>query len=113
MKKLIVFLSFCICIIVPAASYGASAWIQSNYPGLFEEVAEIVEGNFYNPTQIARDFPAIKETYRNQLKQVSTQEAFSSLVNAMLRELNASHTYYLTPDDYEYYHLGALFSKIT
>jgi len=112
MKKLIVFLSFCICIIVPAASYGASAWIQSNYPGLFEEVAEIVEGNFYNPTQIARDFPAIKETYRNQLKQVSTQEAFSSLVNAMLRELNASHTYYLTPDDYEYYHLGALFSKM-
>ena len=30
----------------------------------------------------------------------------------MLGELNASHTYYLTPDDYEYYQLGALFSKI-
>ena len=30
----------------------------------------------------------------------------------MLRELNASHTYYLTTEDYEYYQLAALFSKI-
>jgi carboxyl-terminal processing protease len=112
MKKLTGILFACVCITVSLPSFSASVLEQSYYPDLFEEVAGVVEENFYNQTQIARDFPAIKETYRNQLKQVSSRETFSALVNAMLRELNASHTYYLTPDDYEYYHLGALFSKM-
>jgi carboxyl-terminal processing protease len=35
---------------------------------------------------------------------------FSAIVNAMLSRLNASHTYYLSPRDYEYYHLAGVFS---
>jgi carboxyl-terminal processing protease len=72
----------------------------------------VVEEYFYNPAQISQNFQAIKSNYRKQLAHVSSQKAFSELVNTMLDELNASHTYFLTPDDYEYYQLGALFSKI-
>ena len=99
-------------LIVAGLSSAASAAPPYPYPGLFEEVTGIVEAHFYNPVQIHEDFPAIKETCRRQVPQIATREAFAALVNTMLGKLNASHTYYLTPSDYEYYHLAALFSKI-
>ena len=111
MKKLILFV-LSMCLIIVRVSPAAAKQDHSSYSVLFEEIVNIVEENFYNPDQIAKDFPAIKADYRIKLKNVSSQKAFSSLVNTMLGELNASHTYYLTPDDYEYYQLCALFSKI-
>jgi carboxyl-terminal processing protease len=84
----------------------------SSYSDLFDEIVNIVEENFYNPDQIIQDFPAIQDSYRMQLVNVSNKKVFSNLMNDMLGMLNASHTYYLTPEDYEYYQLGALFSKI-
>ena len=101
-----------VCAILSGSSAAAPLGNQRSYPELFDEIVGIVEDNFYDPARIERDFPEIEETYRAKLKQVSTREAFSVLINEMLRGLNASHTYYLTPDDYEYYHLGALFSKM-
>lgn len=82
------------------------------YSGLFKEVTGIVENNFYNPKKVFRDFPEIKARYFSQLEQIETGTMFSSLMNEMLKELHASHTYYLTPDDTEYYQLSDLFSKI-
>lgn len=82
------------------------------YNSLFMEVSGIVEENFYNPEQISRDFPGIKEKYLKQLELIKTGTTFSGLMNAMLKELHASHTYYLTPDNIEYYQLSALFLKI-
>ena len=111
MKKIILFV-LSVCLITVKVSFATEKQNQSSYSALFEEIVNIVETNFYNPDQIAKDFPAIKNDYRVQLKNVSSKKAFSSLVNSMLGKLNASHTYYLTPDDYEYYQLGALFSKI-
>ena len=111
MKKIILFV-LSVCLITVKVSFATEKQNHSSYSALFEEIVNIVETNFYNPDQIAKDFPAIKNDYRVQLKNVSSKKAFSSLVNSMLGKLNASHTYYLTPDDYEYYQLGALFSKI-
>ncbi len=79
---------------------------------LFDEAVTIIEAHFYNPDQITRDFPAIKKKYGRQLAEIGSHKEFSVLMNAMLDELGASHTCYLTPDDYEYYQLAALFSKI-
>ena len=101
-----------VCLSLSGISDVNSSTKYKSYPDLFQEVVKIVENNFYNPAQIAQNFPTIKETYRKQLKHISSHDAFTKIVNNMLGELNASHTYYLTPDDYEYYHLGALFSKI-
>lgn len=111
MKKIILFV-LSVCLIAVKVSFATEKQNHSSYSALFEEIANIVETNFYNPDQIAKDFSAIKNGYRVQLNKVSSQKAFSSLVNSMLGKLNASHTYYLTPDDYEYYQLCALFSKI-
>jgi len=111
MKRLILFV-LSMCLIIVRVSPAAAKQNHSSYSVLFEEIVNIVEEHFYNPDQIAKDFPTIKADYRIKLKNVSSQKTFSSLVNTMLGELNASHTYYLTPDDYEYYQLCALFSKI-
>ena len=112
MKNRHIVLTISVCLMFLGVSSAASAKALYSYSDLFEEIVEIVEEHFYNPAQINQDFPSIKDAYRKQLPQVSTPKAFSTFVNAMLRELNASHTYYLTPEDYEYYQLAALFSKI-
>ncbi len=104
-------LTISVCLTFLGVSSTASATSPCSYPDLFEEIVEIVEEHFYDPAQINQDFPSIKDAYRKQLPQISNRKAFSTFVNAMLRELNASHTYYLTPEDYEYYQLAALFFK--
>jgi carboxyl-terminal processing protease len=101
-----------LCVALSSTPQAAPPSDIDHYPDLFEEIVEIVEDNFYNPARTSKDFPAMAERYRERLEQVSSKREFSALVNAMLGELSASHTYYLTPDDYEYYHLGSLFSKI-
>jgi carboxyl-terminal processing protease len=112
MKKRLVIFTISLCLALSGTLYAASGLQTGSYPALFEEITKIVEENFYNPAQITRDFPSIKDRYKGQVEQVSTPKAFATLINAMLHELNASHTYYLTPEDYEYYQLGALFSRI-
>ena len=114
MKNRFTLLTICVCFILAGVSSAAAELTSGSYSELFEEIVQIVEEHFYNPEQIIEDFPALQTTYRAQLQlaQVSTQSTFSRLVNAMLQELKTSHTYYLTPEDYEYYQLGALFSKI-
>ncbi|WP_300674789.1 S41 family peptidase [Desulfoluna sp.] len=79
---------------------------------LFAEITGLVEAHFYDPAQIKRSFPAIRARYRAKLSRTDSPQTFSSLVNAMLGELGASHTYYLTPEDMEYYYLAAVFSKM-
>ncbi|HER44105.1 MAG TPA: PDZ domain-containing protein, partial [Candidatus Eisenbacteria bacterium] len=102
----------CLCGAPCHASSAAGTPGGRDYPRLFDEIAGIVEEHFFDPERITRDFPAIREAYRGALERVSSSKEFSALVNAMLGELNASHTYYLTPDDYEYYQLAALFEKM-
>lgn len=111
MKRYIL-LVFGVCLIFVKVSPLTAKGNLNLYSDLFEEIANIVEEHFYKPDQIAQNFPAIKSNYRTRLTHVSSQKAFSSLVNTMLSELHASHTYYLTPDDHKYYQLCALFSKI-
>lgn len=111
MKKNI-FITVSVCIILMKALPLTAEIATRSYSGLFEEIVNIVESHFYNPIQIAQDFPEIKATYRSRIANVSSQKEFFSLVNTMLNELHASHTYYLSPDDYEYYQLCALFAKI-
>ncbi|WP_022666400.1 S41 family peptidase [Desulfospira joergensenii] len=91
---------------------GPSFAAACSYPDLFEEITRVVEKDFYDPVRIQRDFAAIKNKYLCRLGQISGKKEFAGLVNAMLGELKASHTYYLTREDYEYYHLAALFSNI-
>ena len=112
MRKRLFIPAISMWLLISATAFALPETTPCSYPALFNEVIKIVEKHFYNPAQIHREFRDIQKKYRRQLPQTTTRQDFSTLVNAMLGELNASHSYYLTPDDYEYYQLGALFSKV-
>ena len=112
MKERGFLLTFSVYLVLVGISPAKAANPTDSYSKIFEEIINVVQEHFYDSEQIIKAFPAIQAGYRAKLDSVSTQQGFSDLVNAMLRELNASHTYYLTPEDYEYYQLGALFSTI-
>jgi len=103
--------SFTACLAVFFCAGAAQAADSLTQGQLFAEITGIVETHFFDLHRTNQAFPAIKERYRRQLSHTSP-EAFPLLANAMLGELNASHTSYLTSDDPEYYYLAALFSKI-
>lgn len=108
--KNIVMLSIIVCL---TSLYGVFANLSTSsvpYPELFDEVCRLVEEHFYNPSFIQEKFPTIKKEYREKAELIATPTDFSRMVNAMLKHFDVSHTYYLTPRDYEYYHLSAVFS---
>lgn len=82
------------------------------YQALFDEVCQKVETYFYDAEFINNTFPSLKTEYTGRIAEITTQTGFSKTVNDMLRQLNASHTYYLSPADWEYYHLAAVFSSL-
>ena len=79
---------------------------------IFNEICTNVENYFYDLDFLEQKFPAIKKEYKKKITPQLTQQEFTTIVNEMLSKLNVSHTYYLSPDDYEYYHLAAIFSKV-
>lgn len=83
-----------------------------DYPALYQEVCERIEKNFFDAAFVQEQFPALKTRYAAKLEGVTDSAEFAQLINAMLSELHSSHTYYLTPEDYEYYQLVSLFSGI-
>ena len=83
-----------------------------SYSKLFEEICQIVEESFYDPVKIEKEFPAIHKAYQAKMDDINNDKDFSMLINEMLSQLNTSHTYYLTPDDFEYYHLSSIFAKV-
>ena len=99
-------------LLVSNRAYSDSPETQAYYADLFEEVCKIVEENFYDPAKIENEFPQIKKKYSKDLVNVDSSLGFSLIINRMLEQLKTSHTYYLTPADYEYYHLSAIFSAI-
>lgn len=84
---------------------------DNSYMNLFDEICEIVQENFYNSDFIEEEFFPLKTKYSAKVRSSLTQTDFSTQVNAMLEKLEVSHTYYLSPDNYEYYQLASVFSE--
>ncbi len=111
MKRVLFIAAVSLCVIGSCFCVDANAAERHvSYPALFDEICRLVEENFYNPSLIQGKLPLLKEEYGKKMETVSGQTDFSAHVNAMLGRLNASHTYYLSPRDYEYYQLAAIFS---
>lgn len=81
MRNRLVLIMISVCLSLSGISDANSSTKNKSYPDLFQEVVKIVEGNFYNPAQIAESFPAIKEKYRKQLQHISSHDAFTTIVN--------------------------------
>lgn len=85
---------------------------NDSYVSVYEEICNHVEENFYDTVFLKESFPSLKAKYNKKIQSPLTQADFSTQVNALLKHLEASHTYYLSPDDYEYYHLASIFSRV-
>ena len=78
------------------------------YANAFEKVWKTVRDKFWDKTFGGVDWRKVGDQYRARLAKVKTKAEFESLVNAMLRELHASHTEYTTDDDVGFYMFPAV-----
>jgi carboxyl-terminal processing protease len=98
------------CLMVSSV-YSASP--ADAYLAVFDEILATVDEHFYNGEPIPQEFVSKRDSARMQVKEFRFHQdhaAFSATVNDLLGTLNASHTYYLSPKDVEYYQLASVFS---
>lgn len=106
---IIIFITF-LLILFPGEYIYSKEKIE--YQKQFNEICNIVEKNFYNQSFTEREFPAIKSRYYMKLPRITSSSDFSSEVNNMLLELNASHTHFYMKNEPEYYQLASIFSFV-
>jgi carboxyl-terminal processing protease len=78
--------------------------------GTFESVWQTVRDRFYDPHLNGLDWSAVRERYRADAAQATSDVRLAEVINGMLSELHASHTRYYTTDDPEYYQLAGIFA---
>ena len=76
----------------------------------FDEVWRLVRDRFYDLKLHGLDWAAIGDTYRPRYAAAASPTERSSVINAMLSELKASHTRHYINDDPGYYQLAEIFS---
>jgi carboxyl-terminal processing protease len=76
----------------------------------FEGVWQTVRDRFYDPHLNGLDWSAVRERYRADAAQATSDERLAQVINDMLSELHASHTRYYTTDEPEYYQLSGIFA---
>jgi carboxyl-terminal processing protease len=82
----------------------------SNGIGTFEDVWQTVRDRFYDPHLNGLDWSAVRERYRADAAQATSNERLAAVINDMLSELHASHTRYYSTDEPEYYQLAGIFA---
>jgi len=87
----------------------ATAETQKSSVELFDEAWQLTRDRFYDSSMGGIDWKAIGDKYRPQAVVASSSQQLSTVINAMLAELGASHTGYFTPADPAYYQLADIF----
>ena len=77
----------------------------------FDTAWKTVKDNFYDKDLHGVDWRKIGQKYRAKLPAVKTKAECAELINAMLDELHASHTEFMTDDDIGFYMLPAVLSS--
>lgn len=89
-------------------SKGASA--TQDFGRLFDAVVETTAKNFWDKERLAAiNWKVRAAEMRQSVVEAGSLDAAASRINALLGELNTSHTALLTPDDVNYYILMAVF----
>jgi carboxyl-terminal processing protease len=109
MKRIVV-LILIVCSFFSYRAHAVQSENSTSFSDLFDELCGIIEEHFVDPIFIQERFPELKTKYRERAQLIKTSNEFSKLANEMLSHFGVSHTYYLTPNDYEYYHLADIFS---
>jgi carboxyl-terminal processing protease len=76
----------------------------------FEDVWQTVRDRFYDPHLHGLDWSAVRERYRADAAQATSDEQLASIINSMLSQLQASHTHFYTQDEPEFYQLAGIFA---
>ena len=77
---------------------------------VYDEAWRLVRDKFYDPKLKGLDWAALGEKHRPAYAAAKTDAERSSAINALLGELNASHTRHYTKDETAYYELVDIFS---
>jgi len=97
---------------IGAAASDDSVAADDSFGQRLAEVILIVEEQFWTDPLELPAYPTAKQQALEQVAQCRDAQDFATLVNRLLSSLETSHTYYLTPADWEYYHLAAIFEKV-
>ena len=95
-----------------AWSTEAQAASAVDFASRLEKIVAVVEERFFRDPLELPNYRAAREAAREAALECTDHREFSALVNRYLQSLQASHTYYLTRHDWEYYHLAAVFESL-
>ncbi len=85
---------------------------NQDYLVIAQQVIRIVEDNFYSTDKFNQAYQLAKQQLLDVAQTCQNRQEFATSMNRCLASLKASHTYYLTPEEVEYYHLAAIFEKV-
>lgn len=77
---------------------------------VYEEVWRLVRDKFYDPKLKGLDWAAMGDKHRAAYATADTDAQRSAAINALLAELDASHTHHYTKDETAYFELVDIFS---
>jgi carboxyl-terminal processing protease len=83
-----------------------------DYATRLESVFVAVEERFYRDPTTLPNYFAAKQSARTAVETCDDHLQFGAIVNRYLQILDASHTYYLTPYDWEYYQIAGVFESL-
>jgi carboxyl-terminal processing protease len=78
---------------------------STNPAAIYEQAWRLARTNFFDPTMNGVDWNAARERHREAAESATTQQELSKAINALLAELETSHTGHFTPDEPIYYWL--------
>lgn len=82
---------------------------ESDAAQVFDEAAQIVRENFYDPKMGGKDWDAVVARHKPQYLSSESPKERSAAINAMLAELDASHTMHVADIDPRYFQLVDIF----
>ena len=79
---------------------------------VFDEVSKAVEQHFYRRDFDTKKWQEVAEVYRKQCLTAPTHDEFTSVINKLLKTLDASHTYYFSKLNPKRYQLLGVFHRL-
>ena len=77
-----------------------------------KKVNEIVQANFYNPKLVQTEWTKALDLNRNSILQSENLRQLSEHINVPLKELQSSHTQFVSENDETFYFLHSLFGAL-
>ncbi len=84
---------------------------QKAQAAVFDQVWETINENFFDPKFNGVDWRSLRQKYESSARQAPSQEAFATVVNNMLAELQTSHTRFYIPSEPAYYQILGIFQR--